>query len=121
MSISGRFVVQSAIGLLAVGLVSLLAIVAMTTWLGERAQIYFNDVIEARDTRGAAVELRNALLAAESSQRGYIVTGNEIYLAPFDSAKAQAQTQLDKLTRSLAPYPDTGPMLKRLTTIFSDK
>jgi hypothetical protein len=44
----------------------------MTSWLGERAQVYFNDVIEndvieARDTRGPAVELRSALQMAESA------------------------------------------------------
>ena len=89
MSISGRFVVQSTIALLAVGFLTLLGIVAMTIWLGERSRVYFNEVIEARDTRSAAVELRNAVQTAESSQRGFIVTGNEIYLAPYDSAKTR--------------------------------
>ena len=28
---------------------------------------------------------------AESSQRGFIITGNEIYLGPYQTAKAQAQ------------------------------
>jgi hypothetical protein len=37
--ISARFVVQSTVLLLAVGLVALLAIVGMTIWLGERSQI----------------------------------------------------------------------------------
>ena len=61
MSISSRFVVQSTIALLVVGFLTLLGIVGMTIWLGERAQIYFNEVIEARDTRASAVELRNAV------------------------------------------------------------
>ena len=72
MSITGRFVVRSTIGLLAVGFLTLLGIVGMTIWLGERAQVYFDEVIEARDTRGAAVELRDALRTAESSQRGFL-------------------------------------------------
>ena len=38
----------------------------------------------ARHAR-AAVELRSAVQTAESSQRGFIVTGNEIYLAPYDT------------------------------------
>ena len=97
MPITSRFVVRSAIGLLAVGFLTLLGIVGMTIWLGERAQVYFNDVIEARDTRGSAVELRNAVQTAESSQRGFLVTGNEIYLAPYDTAKAMALRQLDTL------------------------
>jgi two-component sensor histidine kinase/CHASE3 domain sensor protein len=121
MPITSRFVVRSTIGLLTVGLLALMGIVSTTMWLGERAQVYFRDVIEARDTRGSAVELRNALLTAESSQRGFLVTGNEIYLAPYDSAKAQAQTQLDTLKRALAPYPDSETMLRRLTTILTEK
>ena len=88
MPISTRFVVKSTIVLLTVGLLTLLGIVGMTIWLGERAQVYFNEAIEARDTRGAAVELRSALQSAESSQRGFLVSGNEIYLAPYDTAKS---------------------------------
>ena len=74
-------VVRSTIALIVVGFLALLGIVGMTIWLGERAQFYFNDVIAARDIRASAVELRNALQTAEASQRGYLVTGNQIYLA----------------------------------------
>ena len=52
MPITSRFVVRSTIGLLAVGFLALFGIVGMTIWLGERAQVYFDEVIEARDTRG---------------------------------------------------------------------
>jgi two-component sensor histidine kinase len=121
MPITSQFVVRSTIGLLAVGLLALLGIVGMTMWLGERSQIYFADVIEARDTRSSAVELRNALLAAESSQRGFLVSGNEIYLAPYDSAKTMAQRHLDTLKRTLAPYAQSEEMLQRLTTITAEK
>src|ERR1044072_7340237 len=121
MSLSGRFVVQSAIGLLAVGFLALLGIVGMTSWLGERAQVYFNDVIEARDTRGAAVELRTALQTAESAQRGFLFTGNQIYLAPYDSQKELAKRQLETLTTALAPYPNTGVMVHRLTELVIAK
>jgi CHASE3 domain sensor protein len=82
MPISVRYVVQSTIVLLAVGFLTLLVIVGMTIWLGEQARIYSNDAAEARDTQIAAVELRSAVQSAESSQRGYLLGGNEIYLAP---------------------------------------
>jgi two-component sensor histidine kinase/CHASE3 domain sensor protein len=121
MSISSRFVVQSTIGLLAVGFLTLLVIVGMTIWLGERAQIYFKDVIEARDTRSSAVELRNAVQNAESSQRGFLLTGNEIYLAPYGSAKALAERQLDTLNQTLAPYAQAEVMLRRLTMVIKEK
>ena len=121
MSISSRFVVQSAIGLLAVGLLTLLGIVGMTIWLGERAQIYFNEVIEARDTRASAVELRTAVQSAEASQRGFLLTGNEIYLAPYGTAKTQAQRQLEALKRALASYPESQIILARLSAIMTEK
>ncbi len=45
------------------------------------------------------------MLTAEFSQRGFIITGNEIYLAPYQSAKTQAQRQLLALEGSAAILP----------------
>lgn len=121
MPISSRFVIQTTIILLAVGFLALLGIVGTTIWLGERARVYFDDVIEARDTRGSAVDLRDAVRTAESSQRGFVLTGNEIYLAPYDAAKSQAVRQLDTLRGRLAGFPDTAPMLGRLGSVIAEK
>jgi two-component sensor histidine kinase len=121
MPITSRFVVRSTIGLLAVGFLTLFCIVGMTIWLGERAQVYFDDVIQARDVRGSAVELRDAMRTAESSQRGYLFTGNEIYLAPYDSAKTLMRRQLDALTTILAPHEGSAPMIRRLTNVVDEK
>jgi signal transduction histidine kinase len=121
MSITSRSFIRSTTALLLVGFLALTGIVAMTFWLGERAQVYFNEVIEARDARGAAVDVRNAVQTAESSQRGFLFTGNEIYLAPFDTAKALAQTQLSAMNQMLAPYHVTSASVQRLTTIINDK
>jgi CHASE3 domain sensor protein len=121
MSISSRFVVRSTIALLVVGFLALIGIVGTTIWLAERAQIYFNEVIEARDARGSAVELRNAVQTAESSQRGFLLTGNEIYLAPYDLAKTMAQRQLEALKRALAPYREAELPLQRLTALVGEK
>lgn len=121
MPISLRFVVRSTIGLLAVGFLTLFSIVGMTIWLSDRAQFYFDEVIAARDTRGAAVELRDAVRTAESSQRGYLITGNEIYLAPYDSAKALAQRQLTTLSGRIAPNEQAAPMRERLTAVIAEK
>jgi two-component sensor histidine kinase/CHASE3 domain sensor protein len=121
MPITSRFVVRSTIGLLVVGFLALLGIVGMTIWLGERSQVYFQEAIEARDTRGSAVELRDAVRTAESSQRGFLVTGNEIYLAPFDSAKTAALRYLDRLRQSLTRYRESEALLTRLTSVITEK
>jgi signal transduction histidine kinase len=121
MPISSRFFVQSTTALLLVGFLALLGIVGMTFWLGERAQVYFNEVIAARDARSAAVDLRNALQTAESSQRGFLYTGNEIYLASYGPAKTLAERQLATVNRLLASYDSVSAVLPRLTAVINDK
>src|SRR3954468_14297849 len=120
MPISGRFVVKYAGLLLAIGFLTLLGIVGMTIWLGERAQTYSNDAIEARDTRVSAVELRSAVQSAESAQRGFLVSGNEIYLAPYDSAKVAVRRQLDRL-KLLMARKESEAMVRRLSVIIAEK
>ena len=65
MPTSRRFLVGSTSAFLLIGFLALMTIVAMNVWLGERAQTYFDDAIAARNTRVAAVELRNAMQTAE--------------------------------------------------------
>ena len=90
------FVVNSTIVLLLVGFLALIAIVGMTIWLGENAQRYVDEAAQVRDNRTSAVELRSALQSAESSQRGFLVGGNEIYLAPYGNARTQARAQFER-------------------------
>ena len=92
---NSRLALGVAGGLL-VGFLALLAIVGMTVWLGERSNTLFQETASQRDTRIAAVELRDAVRTAESSQRGYLLTGNEIYLAPYDTAKTRARQQMSQ-------------------------
>lgn len=121
MPISSRFVISSSIILLTIGFLTLLGIVGSTAWLGEKSSAYFEESNRSRALRVAAVELRSALQNAESSQRGYLVGGNEIYLAPYDAAKAQALTQFDRLKQSLPSSPQNDAMLDRLSKIVPDK
>lgn len=121
MPITSRFVVRTATGFLAVGFLALFVIVGMTVWLGERSNSFFEDALVVRDTRNAAIGLRDALRTAEGSQRGYLLTGNEIYLAPFDTAKTQARRQLESLTGLQGNDAQAGPMLRRLTTVVDEK
>lgn len=121
MPIQGRLVARWSLILLFVGLMSLLSIVGATVWLNNNAQTSFADVISQRDSRIAAVELRNALAGAESSQRGYVMTSNEIYLAPYESAKRKALEELQKLNQALAPDRAKAPLMMRLTGVANEK
>ena len=121
MQITSRFFVSSTIALLLVGLLVLLGIVGTTIWLGERAKLTFDATLQARNAREAAAELRNAVVTAEASQRGFLITGNEIYLAPYGNAKTQTQRYLDAVKRTFAPYEDKSPAVDRLTAIIAEK
>ncbi|WP_340646230.1 CHASE3 domain-containing protein [Phenylobacterium sp.] len=108
-------------GGLVIGFLALIAMVGMTVWLGERSNTVFQETALQRDTRIAAVELRDALRTAESSQRGYLLTGNEIYLAPFDTAKSRAGQQLSDLARFVIAESEPTPLMSRLREAVDEK
>jgi two-component sensor histidine kinase len=120
MPLSSTFVIRSSVGLLGAGLLVLLIIVGATIWLGERAQSSYSNVADARIVRSVAVELRNAVQTAESSQRGFIATSNEIYLAPYGRAKAQTTRQLQALERTRVQR-DTPALTTRLAAAVASK
>jgi two-component sensor histidine kinase len=112
---------QRTVVLLAAGLAALLVIVAATFWLSQRAQVHSQEVLALRDVRVSAVGLRNSLLTAESSQRGYLYAQNEIYLAPYDGAKLMATRALDDLDRVADAYPQFADVVARLAIVTADK
>ena len=107
--------------LLGFGFVALIGIVAATYYVAELSRVGFDEVLAARDTRSVAVDLRNALLAAESSQRGFIFAGNEIYLAPYDTAKSLALRRFARLQNALAADASALPALDRLKYLIREK
>jgi two-component sensor histidine kinase len=121
MPISSRQFVSSTLALLAIGFLALCVILGTNIWLGERARLYSRDVIDARDVKAIAVDLRAALQTAESSQRGYVYTGNEIYLAPYDLAKERAQKTVAELSPFVAPYAALAQAVDRLKASTSNK
>jgi CHASE3 domain sensor protein len=121
MPISSRFVINSTIVLLAVGFLALIGIVAMAVWLGENAQHYADETNRSREVRVSAVELRSAVQSAESGQRGFLVSANEIYLAPYANAKTEALARLDRLKMQLMDEPSTERMMRRLSDVVVDK
>lgn len=121
MPISRRLLITSTLAFLLVGAAALLFLVAASFWLSQRTQTYANLVEVQQNVRTRALSLREGLLAAESSQRGFLVTGNEIYLAPFETAKISAGTELEALTNTLSRQPQFAQMLPRLRTLVEQR
>lgn len=114
------FLRTSAI-LLMVGLVALIGIVMTTLWLGERTQHYFDVVIEARDLRTTTNNLRVALQEMESSQRGFIVTQDEAYLAPYNEAREKVLPNYARLVEVVADLPAYRERVAALGPAVQDK
>ena len=64
------------------------------------------DMQEAQLTRSALNDLKQTILDAETGQRGYLLTGDERYLEPYNNAINQVNQQLDTLRQIFTPYKD---------------
>ena len=64
------------------------------------------DMEEAQLTRGALNGLIQTILDAETGQRGYLLTGDERYLEPYNNAINQVNQQLDQLRQIFTPYKE---------------
>ena len=121
MPISARSFVRSQLLFLAVGFVALTAVVVVAFWLGERSGQLADKILEARDLKTVSVELRAAVQRAESSQRGFLYTSNEVYLAPFNTAKAEAKRAIAGLPARLAEYSALAPAVAKLSAAIDAK
>jgi signal transduction histidine kinase len=91
---------------LAIGLLVLVAIVASSAWQATRNA----DALERVDRNvTTATLIKDVLLAVdncETSQRGYLLTKEEPYLAPFARSKADLPDMLDELDKRLPGSAD---------------
>jgi two-component sensor histidine kinase/CHASE3 domain sensor protein len=117
----GARVTWAAAALLAVGLIALIIVVSMTVRLVQATQRDFVQATTARDLARAAVQLRHGLVAAESSQRGFVVSNNEIYLAPYGTARDQAFSELDRMATLMTPEQRDSPATLRLIELVHEK
>lgn len=121
MPISRRYLITSTLVFLLIGAASLVCLVGATVWLSQKTQTDAALVNDQRLLRNRAVSVREALLAAESSQRGYLLTGNEIYLAPYENAKLVAQNELVSLTDDIRLIERFQAMLPRLEALVEQR
>jgi len=107
--------------LLLVGLMALVAIIVINLWLVGRSSSYFDDVLEARDARTAAVAVRNGLQNLETGQRGFLLTGQEPYLEPYQRSRETLEADYQRLVTILEPYPQAAEPMARLGSAIEQK
>ena len=70
-----------------------------------RSQDAVEQLAQGLTTRSDVNKLLQSMLDAETGQRGYLLTGNETYLEPYDKAVATVQTKLDSLRMRFMDAP----------------
>ena len=71
-----------------------------------RSQQAVEEMNQGQQTRNAVNRLLQSMLDAETGQRGYLLTGNETYLEPYNKAVATVHTNLDELRTRYLPSPE---------------
>lgn len=71
-----------------------------------RSQDAVDQMAQGQTTRADVNTLLQSMLDAETGQRGYLLTGNETYLQPYDKAISTVQTNMDRLRNQFMGSPD---------------
>ncbi|HEX8822054.1 MAG TPA: methyl-accepting chemotaxis protein [Archangium sp.] len=71
-------------------------------------------MVETRERAKVIREVRALLIDAESGQRGFVLTGEERYLQPYEAALQALRSNLDAMHRALDTEPAQRARLARL-------
>src|SRR6201999_4245657 len=61
--------------------------------------------------------VNNTLLSMESSQRGFLLTGDSTFLLPYDTSMKALERRMDSLHRIRANFPDQALQFARLDSL----
>ncbi|MFM2278316.1 MAG: hypothetical protein RLZZ444_547, partial [Pseudomonadota bacterium] len=109
---SRRTFVRSTVTALVLGSTFLLAMTSANLYLVFKSQEVANHAILARDVRRAAADLLDAVQAAESGQRGYVITRDPQFLTPYRESIGRMPGRLQTLEDAIKVAADVLPEVK---------
>jgi len=121
MPISKNALVRSTVLFLLLGLAALLAIVTAMLWLVGETTVNSANLIQTRSERQALITLRSLSQDAETGQRGFLLTNNPTYLAPYEAAKRDFPAQMDRVQAAFAAQPEQAVLTARLRDTLTAK
>ncbi len=78
-------------------------------------------VVHTLKVKQAAADLLNLVSAAESGQRGYLLTGDERLLDPYETARGSLESQLSTLRELVGDNPGQTRRVDDLTPVLVDR
>jgi signal transduction histidine kinase len=103
------------------GFLVLLAVAAATIWIGLSSRNYNLLVAHTLKVRSSAYLLLTLVQDAETGQRGYLLTNDRSYLAPYHEGADNAVPALDDLERLTRDNPTETTTLANLRTLVLAK
>lgn len=107
--------------MLLVGAAVLSAIVVSSVILARTTQSYFGEVVRLRELRAASSDMMLYLRAAESGQRGYLLTRDRAFLDPYTAAAGGMQKQRERLQDAYAQQTAVSFPIDQLNTLLDSK
>ena len=98
--------------MMALGAAVLLVIVAAAFLFGTRVQDQAADALRASRVDRLVLEVISDLVDAETSQRGFLITGRDTYLEPYHVALVEFERDIAELARRI-PELDEGRVVGR--------
>ncbi len=114
----------SFIPFLLAGTLGPLALLLLALWFGAQARRIDDSRIMIRvshEKRYAATDLMYRLTEAESSQRGFIITGDTRFLAPYERSCTEVALDLAQLDDLYAEQPEQLARLARMRALIGAK
>lgn len=98
-----------------------LTMVFITEDSNRRASALLQNLDSIAENRLHLYDLTKAVLDAESGQRGYLLTGQTDYLAPYHAALLQIDAAFSKLDIAYSREPRSAQLLKKLHMLTETK
>ena len=106
---------------LALGLLVLVGIVAASVWLGAANSSALEAVVRERLMLSKASAALMGVDQAEAGQRGFLLTGKDDYLRPFEAATQIVEPALSELEQLAGPDAAIVGKIRKLREVVSDK
>jgi signal transduction histidine kinase len=115
LSLESRLVAASAVLALLVAAAFAILILALSTLRETTRQ-----GAQSRDVTLEALTLQKLVLDVDSGLRGYVITGNETFLAPYNAARKELPARLNRFQQLVADEPAQRRRARGLTTAIRD-
>lgn len=105
----------------ALSFVVLVGLLAMTAWVGVAESRAFDSVSHTREVQTQLTLLLSTLQDAETGQRGYLLTGLDEYLEPYESAQLVIAGVVAELRSLTADNPRQHERLALIEPLITEK